>query len=285
MKKATFIILAIASVLLAVFCCSVAEAAFPYTVINIDTLDRGQQFTTDRQYFGSTPFFKFVVTEDDEPFDLTGWTFALSYGYDREASALVSFSGTNYVTVTNNEILINGSTNFFFEPYEGYYVGLQGTYSEGGYSSTFAEGTMDVYYTPSGDPNVPTLENGITFDIVSIETFAAFTNAQNTVDTNQNALISDLTTTQAVHSAEITALNSAIDLKQDAATAATDTELIATNDLLQTAIDLKLDAVSGVAATFEAGVEFTGSVGGTNRTAFLTWDFTNNVFSVEVTDD
>jgi hypothetical protein len=206
MRKATFIALAAASVLLAIFC-SIAESALPYSVVKIDTRTRGQQFTIDREFYGSTPFFKFIVTEAGAAFDLTGWEFELVYGYDRDATALVSFSGTDYVTVTNNQILVNGTTNFFFEPHEGYYVALQGTHTEGGYSSTFAEGQMDVYYTPAGDPNVPTLKDGITFDLITMATFSEFTDTIYTKD-EADALIAEATPADypAVSSAALNAM-------------------------------------------------------------------------------
>jgi hypothetical protein len=210
MKNTVFTILAILCVALAVFSCSSSAQSFPYTVIEVDTQQRGQQFNVDREYYGSTPFFKFIVTEGGEAFDLTGWTFDLKYGYSRDATAMVSFPSTNFATITNNTILFNGSTNVFFEPYNGYYVALQGTFTNGGYTSTFAEGSMDVYYTPAGDPNVPTLEGGLTFKIVSIETFSAFTNAQHTINTNLQAQITTVSGQVSEVSGRVTTAESAI---------------------------------------------------------------------------
>lgn len=290
MRKATFITLAILCVLLANFCIATAQS-FPYTVVPIDVQKRGQQFTIDREYYGSTPFFKFVITDNGSAFDTTGWDFSLKYGYSRNANALVSFSGTNYVTVTNNEILVNGTTNFFFEARDNYYMALQGTHSSGA-SFTFAEGNMDVEYTPAGDPNVLDFENGLTFSLVLNTTFNAYTNSADlrfqALETQTNLIQSavqptDATYTQTVALAasalqsytetdpvfsawdksagvqisesQVTnlqsyltaesdpawhsgtgAIYSAIDLKQDASTAATDAELLVVSNLAASAV-------------------------------------------------
>jgi len=176
MKKALFITLAILCILLAFVCISNAQS-FPYTVVPVDVRNKGQQFVIDREFYGSTPFIQFDITDNGTPFNPAGWVFYLKYGYSRNADAMVSFCSTNFASITNNSIRFNGTTNFFFEPKNGYYVALHGVYTNGGYQATFAEGSMDVYYTPAGDPNVPSLQDAITFKIVSIDTFSAATNS------------------------------------------------------------------------------------------------------------
>lgn len=155
-------VLIILAVALSISFAAIAQF-YPYTTVTVDTRKNNKQFYVKEEHYANTPFFKFIINENGSAADLSGWDFALKYGYDRNADVMYSLSGTNYVTVTNNEVLINGTTNYFFEARRGYYVALQGTYTSGGdsYEHTFAEGRMDVVYTPAADGDVQNLVNGL----------------------------------------------------------------------------------------------------------------------------
>lgn len=156
--------------------CSVYAQFFPYTDITIDVQDENRQFSVDREYYGTTPFYEFTITDNGSAVDLSGWDFALKYGYDKNADVLYTFTGSDYISVTNNKVLVNGTTNYWFEPHNDYYIALEGTYSSGNYKYIFAEGSMNVTYSPASDEDVNNILNGLTFTLLRITDFVAYTN-------------------------------------------------------------------------------------------------------------